>query len=150
MSTSALITVQSRWDITESWNTHALIYVHHNGYLKGIGEFLCRYLSGLHVVNGILEMMPAKSINGPGELAAELVGQLYLGRDQPDLCPVNGRNTEAEYEYILRFKYDDESWQVEICVKHVQSLTLLFVGTTGEFRVFLGEQRKRHTRHYDP
>lgn len=152
MSTRSLTSVKSRWGEGE-WRTHAVIYRHSDGYLTGHGEQLFEFLNGLEVVNGIkCEGMPERWVNGPGELAAELVVHLWRLGCSPDLMDHGELEVGQEFHYEISVDYGPSGGVIRLVVYDgpmtffgeggKKCVCKIFEGTVSEFGQFLEDYRE--------
>lgn len=94
---------------------HATIYVHYDGELEGVGQFLHKFLDGLVVVNGIGRDMPERYANGADRLASQLVAAM----EQEDLRPgliEHGSEADQEYHYQIDVLYGTGGGTVTLTV----------------------------------
>ncbi len=84
----------------ESGNPLICLYRHFNGYYAGHGEELAKFLAEMNFVNGIGDKIPAKSANGMGCLAAQLIAHFKKEIGTFYIVPIG--NTQ-EYDYEVRY-----------------------------------------------
>lgn len=115
MSTRSITTVKSRWDDLE-WKTLAVIYRHSDGYLSDHGERLAGFLDGLEVVNGLTGDEPPKYVNGPGQLAARLISELWSNGIRVSLVSHNQSDFGQEFHYEILVQFGERGGNVFVKV----------------------------------
>lgn len=148
MSTRSLTVVRSRWEESEEFEINAVVYRHHDGYLKspGHGQWLFDFLDSLCIVNGIGGKMPAKYANGPGRLAAQLVAKRQADGHDPDLSSVV-TSMGQEFQYQIDLTYDTKGIEVTVFDGPMTAFGMggedctnqIFKGTVGEYGKFLDD-----------
>lgn len=99
MSTRSITSIRTQWADDDEWQTCAVIYRHHDGYLSGHGEWLFNFLDGLVVINGIPANPPERFANGAGRLAGQLVARLQKNGHDPNLMGGTIRDCGQEFHY---------------------------------------------------
>jgi len=86
--------------LDESNNVILTMYRQMDGYLEGHGVELVKFLKDFKITNGIETNVAAKTANGVGCLAAQLVGHFKTGVGGIYLVPTSAE--EEEYNYTIR------------------------------------------------
>lgn len=82
-----------------------VLYRHCDGYPTGHGAELKKFLDGFDITNGIRDRS-AKTANGPGCLAAQMVAHFKDGVGQFYLYAAGTRDVWEDYVYVVRVKAD--------------------------------------------
>lgn len=131
----------SRIIIKDRKMIYCSLYIHHDGYVKGVGQDLLHFLDGMKIVNGLSCTDGDKVANGLDDLAAQLVmafktdtGNVYLQGETEDL---------EDYTYIISLAKKQNSRSVgKLNIKVFEYEKEVFSGNIKEYSKFV----KKHGR----
>ena len=105
------------------------IYQQFDGYPEYMGVHLGEFLKDIKIINGIQDRsLESKTANGPGCLAAQLVGHLKDTVGDTYLIECEGKPGDAWDEYIYTL-YPKEGEPTYIAIYSVSREECIFVGT---------------------
>lgn len=142
MATRSITTVRSQWVEdgavpTDKWEMCVTIYVHSNGFLEGVGQWLYQFLNGMVVVNGIGNDMPARYANGPGRMAAQIIVAMHSYGMGPSCIP-HGSVVGQEYHYQIDVLYGPKGGSTALTVFAGPMTAFGYGGEHCTHRIFQG------------
>jgi len=145
MGTRSLTEVRNRWMGQGDYETNAVVFRHYDGYPSCHGNWLVKFLDGLHVVNGITvgDSMPKRYANGAGRLATMLVRELDRDGHDPSLLPKVASCGDHEYHYRIDIDEDMDggTFAVTVFSGYGEKCTEeIFTGNVDEFASFIESQ----------
>jgi|TARA_R100000231_G_scaffold45137_1_gene38995 hypothetical protein len=126
MGTRSLTYIKDEYEHND--NIIICMYRQYDGYLSGHGKELAEFLQDFNVVNGYNMHTPARSFNGMGCLAAQLVAHFKDGIGNIYLYPPNTSDVGEEFIYVISL-IDN---QINIEVRDVWNNKIIFSGTPKE------------------
>ena len=108
------------------------IFQMYDGYLDGVGEDLCTWLTKKIIVDGITSYESTSEANGVGDLVAQYIAENKDGVGGLYIVPIGERVGECDYNYVViinadvkrPYRADDE--------------TIICVGSWGDDYFFVG------------
>ena len=116
MGTRSLTFIKDEYDKN---NNIICMYRQYDGYLNGHGKELAEFLQDFNVVNGYSHITPARSANGMGCLAAQLIAHFKDGIGNIYLYPTNTKDVGEDFIYTIslidnKLNIDVKDWNDKI------------------------------------
>lgn len=135
MGTRSVTEVRSKWGEQEEYTTHARIYRHWDGYPSSHGKWIYDFLNGRTIVNGKNGREKEPFANGPGRLAAQMVGKLLQDDHEPDLLASDG-DCGQDYDYRIDIDFGMSGGQVA-CIRVEEFGKEVFSGGLDQYKQWL-------------
>lgn len=147
MGTRSITQIRSKWETTDVYKDHCVIYRHWDGYLEGHGRYLYNFLKGINLVNGLTPGQKRRVVNGPGRLAAALTHDLHKDGHDPDIIG-SVADVGQEFHYVIDVDYGISGGTIKITVFDGpmtafglggdECTNKIFIGTIEDFGRFIG------------
>lgn len=108
------------------------IFQMYDGYLEGVGEDLCTWLSKKIIVDGIASYKSTSEANGVGDLVAQYIVKNKDGVGGLYIVPIGERVSECDYNYVVIINADAKK------PYRADDETVICVGSWGEDYFFVG------------